>query len=338
MQHPVDTLKGGQAKHARKPEAKAKRATTGITTTGSAPASAASGRDSKHASDGSHFEPFSGFSNVRSTSTRTAQGQQQHMSQTDTFTMFGAAPTTAHQTSDGASYRPEHADAGLQHGPATTPAAEYAQRVKQEPQWAQFDELQDDDPKLHGEQAAAAVAAAAAHDWPPSSGSRSAGRSILKNGSNNKSETDLTVLQHAAVPSSATGALDAAAPCAPELQAANLADVAAAALPKVKREVVIVLTDVTTELARTEVELLGNSPGVLQQFCNLCGYKFKADLPVMAGLPLAHWSERYAQANASQGSLGVLSSVVLQALADKSVPTLLLGLVAAAQYDSSANR
>jgi hypothetical protein len=132
MQYSADTHKGGHAKHARKSEAKTERA-TGITTTGSARASAAIGAGSKHASYGTGVvEPFSGLSNVRSTSTRdTAQGQQrEHAPQTDTSTMFGAAPTTAHRSPDRTTYRPEYADAGQQRGSATTPAATYVQRDK----------------------------------------------------------------------------------------------------------------------------------------------------------------------------------------------------------------
>jgi hypothetical protein len=81
----------------------------------------------------------------------------------------------------------------------------------------------------------------------------SAALRISKDGSsNNKSEPG--ALQQAAVPIPATVARNAAALAlfAPELQTAKLADVPAVAVPKVKRELVIVHTGDTTELARTD--------------------------------------------------------------------------------------
>jgi hypothetical protein len=323
MQHPSNTYTGGHAKHKRKPEAKAKRATS--TTTGSVHTSAASGGALKHASS---FEPFSGLNNMQSTSARdTAHGQQRgHMPQKATT----ATAAISHKGLYGAGSELRPADL-VQHHSVGAPLAAN-QRVKEEPRWDQFDKLQSDDPRV----LATGAAAAATAQWPPPSGSQSAGRSILKSGSsNNKREPD--VFQHVAVPSPATVSLDAAAPFAPELQTAKLADVAAAAVPKVKREVVIVHTDDTTELARTELDLLDDSQDVLPAFCKLCGNDFKANLPLIAGRPFAHWSKRFEQAHAAN-ELGVLKSVVLQALANSSVPTLLLGLVAAAKSDSSASR
>jgi hypothetical protein len=267
MQHLSNTYTGRHAKHSskRKTEAKVKHATS--TTTGSsAHTSAASSGTAKRTSD---FEPFSGLNNMRSASTSdTVHWQQRGHSVPQKATP--AAANTAHQSSHGAVYERHSADRVQQHG--LGPAAHADQRVKEEPHWGQFGELQEVDPKLsHQEQ------------QQRQQQQQQQGRSILKNGSSNiKSEPD--VFQQAAVPISATFPLNnAAAPFAPELQAPKQM-----CARTVKREIVIVHTDDTTELARTEVDLLDDTQDALPAFCKLCGNDFKTNLRLIAGRPFAH--------------------------------------------------
>jgi hypothetical protein len=151
--------------------------------------------------------------------------------------------------------------------------------------------------------------AAASHD-------ASASSSRAANGGSTRGQDKLPVSCKQALPTAHAGGAavgELASPADEEPEAAD------------SYKASILLTDATTELARTSLKDFG-ARFLRRHFTKLCGKK----VCIIAGRPLAHWcrADRFAAAeyNGHESNQGQLRGVVMRVVSNNSATTLVLGL------------